>query len=134
MSPFKEKIIKVVRSVPFGQVVSYGQVSAYIGVPRGARHVGWILRTLEGVDIPWWRVVNNSGRISIEGNLYNDKHIQKKLLEQEHIEVSKDFTFAIEQYRFIASEKQLKAWGLDEEYRAMLHQKYFKLDPESSRL
>lgn len=125
MSPFKEKIMQVVQMVPHGKVVSYGQVAAYIGVPRGARQVGWTLRTLEGVDIPWWRVVNNSGRISIQGNLYNDKHVQKKLLESEGIVVSKDFTFPIEQYRFIASDKALRSLQLDEKYIEMVHQKYF---------
>ena len=51
--------------IPYGRVVSYGQVAAYVGVPRGARQVGWTLRRLEDIDIPWWRVINNEGRISI---------------------------------------------------------------------
>ena len=67
MSKFKEKVIEVVSLIPFGKVVSYGQVALYIGIPRAARQVGWMLNRMEGdVQIPWWRVVNNQGRISIK--------------------------------------------------------------------
>jgi methylated-DNA-protein-cysteine methyltransferase related protein len=124
-SPFTQKVIHVVSAVPKGAVVSYGQIAAYIGVPRGARQVGWTLRSLEEtVDIPWWRVINNAGRISIEGNWHNDKLTQKKLLEADGIEVSDDYILDIEQYRFKASPEQLKQWGLGEEYREKVLVKY----------
>src|SRR5438105_160774 len=72
-SPFKQKIIEVIRLVPHGKVVSYGQVAAYVGVPRAARQVGWILNQSEGkLDLPWWRVVNNKGYLSIRGTRFND--------------------------------------------------------------
>lgn len=126
MSPFKEKVIKVVRLVPYGKVVSYGQVAAYVGVPRAARQVGWILRGIESsIDLPWWRVINNSGRISIDGNLYNDKHVQKRLLESEGIVINKDFTLDIGLYRFIADDKLLRKLHLEESYIQELHKKYF---------
>ena len=48
MSEFKQKVIEVVQNVPFGTVVSYGQVAVMIGVPRAARQVGWILNSTEG--------------------------------------------------------------------------------------
>ncbi len=125
LSQFAHKVIHVVQSIPFGKVVSYGQVAVYIGVPRAARQVGWTLRSLEEtVSIPWWRVVNNVGRISIDSNLHNDKMLQKKLLEQEKIFINDDYTFAIEQYRFKADNEQLKKWGLSEEYREKVLVKY----------
>lgn len=124
-SPFTQKVIQVVQSIPPGTVVSYGQVAAYIGVPRAARQVGWTLRQIENsVTIPWWRVINNAGRISIEGNLHNDKTLQKKLLQQEGIEVNGDFTLKIEKYRFKADNILLKQWGLPEEYREKVLGKY----------
>jgi methylated-DNA-protein-cysteine methyltransferase related protein len=126
MSPFKEKVIEVIRLVPYGNVVSYGQVAAYAGVPRAARQVGWILRGIESsVALPWWRVINNSGRISIDGNLYNDKHVQKRLLESEGIGISNEFTVNIERYRFIADDALLKKLQLDDAYIQELHKKYF---------
>lgn len=125
-SEFKNKMIQVIRWTPRGKVVSYGQVAVYVGVPRAARQVGRILRSLEGkIDLPWWRVVNNAGRITIKGNLYNDQEIQKKLLEAEGILVRDDFTFDINAYRFYPSRELLKKMGLNKEYLTMIHEKYF---------
>ncbi len=116
MSSFKQKVLKTVSFVPFGRVVSYGQVAAYIGVPRAARQVGWILRGMGDVDdVPWWRVVNQKGRISISGNFHADRDLQKKLLEAEGIKV-KDFQVDMGKYRFIASQELLKKMQLGDEY------------------
>lgn len=124
-SPFAKKVIQVIQSIPKGKVVSYGQVAAYIGIPRAARQVGWILRSLEeGVSMPWWRVVNNTGRISIEGNLHNDKELQKKLLQQEGVAVNDDYILNIEKYRFIADNELLVKWQLPKEYREKILEKY----------
>jgi methylated-DNA-protein-cysteine methyltransferase related protein len=125
-SPFKEKVIEVIRFIPPGKVVSYGQVAAYIGAPRAARQVGWILRGIENsVDFPWWRVVNNAGRISISGNFNADKRLQKKLLEAEGVIVLENFTLDIDQHRYVADDKTLRKLKLPEEYIRMLHEKYF---------
>jgi methylated-DNA-protein-cysteine methyltransferase related protein len=97
---FKEKVLKVVRSVPPGYVVSYGQVALEADAPRSARQVGWILnRNGDKGDVPWWRVINNSGRISIKGSDYN-ACMQKELLEKEGVKVSKLFEIDIEKYRY----------------------------------
>lgn len=101
MSQFKAKVIIVVRSVPAGKVVSYGQVALMAGAPRAARQVGWILHGTENeIDLPWWRVVNNAGRISIKGSRFNTPQLQRQLLEAEGLEISDLFDFDIEKYRF----------------------------------
>lgn len=101
MSKFKEALIKIVRSVPEGKVVSYGQVALYAGLPRAARQVGWVLRGIEtSVDLPWWRVINNEGKITIKGNKYHDKELQKRLLQAEGVPVSDSYEVDIEKYRF----------------------------------
>jgi methylated-DNA-protein-cysteine methyltransferase related protein len=125
-SEFRERVVKVILLIPYGKVMSYGQVAVYMGVPRAARQVGRTMRGLEDkVNLPWWRVVNNAGRITIKGNLYNDQVLQRKLLRAEGIPVSDDFTFDIEKYRFYPSDKLLKEMKLDNEYIKMLHEKYF---------
>jgi methylated-DNA-protein-cysteine methyltransferase-like protein len=127
MSEFKERIVYIINSIPFGKVMSYGQIAVYIGAPRAARQVGWTMRQMEGeVDLPWWRVINNEGIISIKGNLQNDKVLQKKLLEAEGIEVSDDFILDIKKYRYIAPDEVLKQLQLDEAYIKMLHTKFFR--------
>lgn len=116
MSPFKQKVIDVVKLIPRGKVVSYGQIALYIGVPRSARQVGFTLRQI-GIeaDIPWWRVINQKGKISIDGNLNADRNLQKKLLEAEGIEV-KEFQVSMEKYRFIPNSQILKKLQLSDEY------------------
>lgn len=124
MSQFKERVIKAVNSIPYGKVASYGQIANFVGSPRAARQVGWILNRLEGAgDVPWWRIVNNQGRISIKGSKFNAND-QKVLMEKEGIIVREDLTFDIENYRFRPSESFIKNLELDEEYTFKLMQKY----------
>jgi methylated-DNA-protein-cysteine methyltransferase related protein len=126
MSEFKDRVIAVVQKVPYGKVVSYGQVAAYVGAPRAARQVGWILRGIDNeVSFPWWRVVNNAGKISIKGNFNADKSLQRKLLESEGIVVLENFTLDIAHYRFMPTDAQLKQFGLNEDYLQRLKEKYF---------
>lgn len=100
MTDFQKGVIEAVRKVPSGKVVSYGQIALYLDMPRAAREVGWALRTLSIDSLPWWRVVNKSGRISIKGNMYVNASNQKKLLEKEGIEVSRDFEVDMDKYGF----------------------------------
>jgi methylated-DNA-protein-cysteine methyltransferase-like protein len=123
-SAFMEKVVAVIQSVPSGSVVSYGQVAAYVGVPRAARQVGRTLRVLEGVDLPWWRVINAEGRITIRGNWHNDKVIQRKLLESEGVQVGDDFVVDMKKYRFIAGSSLLQQFHLSEDYIVLLRAKY----------
>lgn len=126
MSPFKEKVIEIIRLVPPGKVVSYGQVAAYAGLPRAAREVGWILNGSEHqqIDLPWWRVVNNKGYLSIRGHQTVDKELQKKLLEAEDIVVSNEFELDMKKYRYRMPITDLKKLELSETYRETLLAKY----------
>lgn len=106
MSMFKAQVMKVVRQIPYGRVVSYGQVAVYAGKPGAARAVGWILKQNETADIPWHRVINNQGRISIKGNWFHDAQMQAGLLRKEGIVINKDFTLDIEKYRWLQTNLQ----------------------------
>jgi methylated-DNA-protein-cysteine methyltransferase related protein len=95
---FPDTVLAIVKSVPKGRVVSYGQVALMAGRPRAAREVGWILNQRSDDKTPWWRVINNSGRISIKHPEYSAL-LQKELLEKEGVKVSDDFEIDIEKYR-----------------------------------
>src|SRR5687767_8222444 len=66
---FFERVYALVRAIPRGRVLTYGDVAQALGTPRGARAVGWALRALSGrsVDVPWHRVLGQGGRISLPG-------------------------------------------------------------------
>jgi methylated-DNA-protein-cysteine methyltransferase-like protein len=59
---------RLVRRIPPGRVVTYGQIAALLGRPRAARAVGRAMRACPG-DVPWHRVVNASGGISVRARM-----------------------------------------------------------------
>jgi methylated-DNA-protein-cysteine methyltransferase-like protein len=99
---FRQRVIKFIKTVPKGKVASYGQAAAACGKPLAARAVGGILRSsdVEKENIPWWRVVNNQGIISIKGSWVASKELQRSLLVKEGIKVDENFTLDISKYRY----------------------------------
>ena len=82
---FAGRVYALVRRIPKGRAVSYGGVAAMLGSPRAARGVGTALGAL-GVDteVPWWRVVNRNGEISIKGEP-GLAALQRSLLQREGV-------------------------------------------------
>ena len=80
-----ETIWKTVRRIPRGRVASYGQVARVAGLQSHARLVGYALHSLPpGVPVPWHRVINAQGKISLpERNRH--RRLQQQLLESEGI-------------------------------------------------
>ncbi len=63
------RILETIRDIPRGRVANYGQIAEIAGIPRGARQVGYALRhTPSGMDLPWHRVVQSSGRSAFDPN------------------------------------------------------------------
>jgi methylated-DNA-protein-cysteine methyltransferase-like protein len=60
---FDRAVYALVRRVPRGRAVTYGQIAAMLGKPRAARAVGGAMRRCPA-GVPWHRVVNALGRIS----------------------------------------------------------------------
>jgi methylated-DNA-protein-cysteine methyltransferase-like protein len=77
------RIYAVVCRIPTGRVATYGQVARLAGLPGCARQAGYALHALaEDSDVPWQRVVNAHGRISLRSEPGMDQ-IQRQLLEAE---------------------------------------------------
>ena len=82
---FYECVYALVRQVPPGKVVTYGQVAALLGQPRAARAVGYALRFLPAcTDVPWHRVINHRGQISFR-TPPESPLLQRLLLEEEGV-------------------------------------------------
>lgn len=110
---FKERVIQIIRAIPAGKVMSYGQVAAAAGSPRAARQVGGILR-VSGLDaLPWWRVINSQGYISIKGSFEATPEVQKRLLLAEGVVVSADMQVAMVEYGYKLAKNPAKANKLD---------------------
>lgn len=79
------RIYAIVRQIPPGRVATYGQIAALVGPPCDARLVGWAMAALpSGTDVPWQRVINAQGKISLRK--YSRGHeLQRRRLEAEGV-------------------------------------------------
>jgi|SRR5215210_1257649 len=83
-----QRIYAVVRRIPRGRVATYGQVASLAGLAGHARQVGYALHALpKGTTVPWHRVVNAAGGISLR-SLPGGELVQRMLLEREGIRLS----------------------------------------------
>lgn len=64
----QQRVYEIVRLIPSGKVATYGQIARIVGMNISARVVGYALSALtEGTDVPWQRVINAKGCISLPG-------------------------------------------------------------------
>ena len=79
------RIWQVIALIPTGKVASYGDIASHAGLPGAARRVGYALRHLpQDTKIPWHRVVNSQGRISLRAGSAG-QYTQRGRLEAEGI-------------------------------------------------
>ena len=79
---FYEQVYEVVRLIPKGKVMSYGGVARQCGRPGVARAVGYALHMVPAhAHVPWWRVINSYGRISIPNPEAAELQRQKLMAE-----------------------------------------------------
>ncbi len=86
-------------------MATYGQIAALCGNPMGARLVGWALNALNNVGpsttVPWQRVINREGRISIV-NKNASKDLQADILRNEGIDVQfRDGNYWVDLSRYL---------------------------------
>ena len=76
----KQRIWQVISAIPSGRVCSYGEIAKLAGLGRGARQTAWALRGLpRDTRIPWHRVINSQGRISMPEGSSGYREQRKRL-------------------------------------------------------
>lgn len=99
----RDRIYATIRKIPSGRVATYGQIAELAGMPRRARMVGRALRELpDGSRVPWHRVVNASGRISIREEM-DSELAQRAMLEHEGVRFNERGQIALARFRWISS-------------------------------
>ena len=89
MKNFYQQVYDLVAQIPYGRVMTYGQIAVLLGRPTAARAVGYALHNLPaGTNVPWQRVINSQGEISPRGagDILHEPMLQQTLLEEEGIE------------------------------------------------
>lgn len=68
---FRQRVFHVISAIPYGNVSTYSDIARLAGSSRAARQVGGLLKKLpEGSNLPWHRVINRQGKISLRGDDY----------------------------------------------------------------
>lgn len=94
-----ERIFDVVEAIPVGKVATYGQIGSSVGGCSG-QLVGFALASLRytgGRRVPWQRVINRQGKISLTGP---DAALQRALLEDEGVRFNADGVIDLEEFRW----------------------------------
>jgi len=84
-------IFQVIAQIPYGRVASYGQIARLAGIPKHSRLVGYVLKHMDAdSSLPWYRVINSQGKISLSKLNDQGQNIQAQLLMAEGILVIED--------------------------------------------
>jgi len=95
------QIYAVVARVPRGRVVTYGQVAALAGLPRQARLVGYAMHGLpDGSTLPWHRVINAQGKVSVRSFAGPSEGLQRHLLEEEGVTFDEKERVSLKKFRW----------------------------------
>ncbi len=94
-----EEVWDLVRRIPPGRVMTYGQISVLLDQRLSPRAVGWALHRCPE-DVPWQRVVNAAGRTSTDRLPDMPPGLQRTLLEREGVVFSERGVLDLERYRW----------------------------------
>lgn len=95
---FPQRVYQILAAIPQGYVTTYGDIALLAGSPRAARQVGGVLKRLPaGSRLPWHRVVNRQGLLSLTGS---DFLRQREALIAEGIQVSGAGEIDMARYRW----------------------------------
>ena len=81
---YRERVYEIVRPIPAGKVMTYGQLAIILGDGYTARTIGYVMHGADTEDVPWQRVINSQGKCST-GRLTIPINLQQELLEAEGV-------------------------------------------------
>lgn len=81
---YREKVYAIVRCIPRGKVMTYGQIAGLLGEGYTPRTVGYVMHASETEKVPWQRVINSQGACST-GKMTMPTNLQQKMLEDEGV-------------------------------------------------
>jgi methylated-DNA-protein-cysteine methyltransferase related protein len=100
MNSFTERAIEIIKNIPAGRVMTFGQIANLSGSPRAARQVVRILHSMSKKhQLPWHRVINSKGEIGIQ----DDESFQEQVLslQAEGVEISNNRYINLNKYQYI---------------------------------
>jgi methylated-DNA-protein-cysteine methyltransferase-like protein len=81
---YRERVYEIVREIPVGRVMTYGQIAAILGAGYTPRTIGFVMHGADTKETPWQRVINSQGACST-GRMTVPVNLQQQILEDEGI-------------------------------------------------
>jgi methylated-DNA-protein-cysteine methyltransferase related protein len=81
---YRERVYEIVRQIPAGRVMTYGQIAEILGEGYTPRTVGYVMHGADTGNVPWQRVINAQGACST-GRLTMPVNLQQDMLESEGV-------------------------------------------------
>ena len=81
---YRDRVYEIVRQIPVGRVMTYGQIAEILGEGYTPRTVGYVMHGADTENVPWQRVINSQGKCST-GRLTIPVNLQQDMLEQEGV-------------------------------------------------
>lgn len=81
---YRERVYAIVRQIPRGRVMTYGQIAQILGQGYTPRTVGYVMHGADTDNVPWQRVINSQGKCST-GKMTVPVNLQQTMLEQEGV-------------------------------------------------
>lgn len=97
---YRERVYEIVRQIPAGKVMTYGQIAEILGEGYTPRTVGYVLHASDSEGLPWQRVINSQGACST-GRLTMPANLQQQMLEAEGVKFDEKGRCDLAEYRWI---------------------------------
>jgi methylated-DNA-protein-cysteine methyltransferase-like protein len=102
---YRERVYEIVRLIPAGRVMTYGQIADILGEGYTPRTVGFVMHAADEESVPWQRVINSQGACST-GRITLPPDKQQRLLEAEGIVFDARARCSLSQYRWSPDEDE----------------------------
>ncbi|HEX7997730.1 MAG TPA: MGMT family protein [Pyrinomonadaceae bacterium] len=102
---YRERVYEIVRRIPAGRVMTYGQIADMLGEGYTPRTVGYVMHAADEETVPWQRVINSQGACST-GRVILPPDKQQRMLEAEGIEFNARGRCDLSRYRFTPDEDE----------------------------
>jgi methylated-DNA-protein-cysteine methyltransferase-like protein len=94
---YRERVYKIVRRIPRGRVMTYGQIAYMLGQGYTPRTVGFVMHGADESNTPWHRVINSQGKCST-GRIVLPPDKQQRMLEREGVKFDETGRCKLEQF------------------------------------
>ena len=94
---YRERVYEIVRAIPSGKVMTYGQIAEILGAGYTPRTVGFVMHGADTNEVPWQRVINSKGACST-GKMTMPINLQQKMLEDEGVDFNEKGSCDLQKY------------------------------------